>query len=226
VPPQRLHVSLNRMSALCGRGDRRSSSLVIGHNAHKDHDRSAMKLLSPIVRTDRRLAVCPALIAGYVNRLWPSCFFTLRVLHEWEHESNQYHDWAGASRGGPSSALAIVFFAMDHLSGPGSPIQRFAGRASSCSAWSRPCWRKYLDLVVAIGLAAATFTGVMTPWLLLALTFGLSAGDAVESPTWRAVLLELVRKEDLAAAAALNGIEFNIARAIGPALASASPKRR
>src|SRR6478609_6368578 len=58
-------------------------------------------------------------------------------------------------------------------------------------------------------------------WMLLALTFALSAGDAVESPTWRAVLPELVRKEDLAAASALNGIEFNIARAVGPALAGA-----
>jgi MFS family permease len=74
---------------------------------------------------------------------------------------------------------------------------------------------------VAIALAAATLTGVMTPWLLLALTFALSAGDAIESPTWRAVLPELVRKEDIAAASALNGIEFNIARAIGPALAGA-----
>jgi MFS family permease len=61
----------------------------------------------------------------------------------------------------------------------------------------------------------------MTPWLLLALTFALSAGDAVESPTWRAVLPELVRREDLPAASALNGIEFNIARAVGPGLAGA-----
>jgi MFS family permease len=74
---------------------------------------------------------------------------------------------------------------------------------------------------VAIVLAIATLTGVITPWLLLALTFALSAGDAVETPTWRAVLPELVRREDLAAASALNGIEFNIARAIGPALAGA-----
>jgi MFS family permease len=59
----------------------------------------------------------------------------------------------------------------------------------------------------------------VTPWLLLALTFALSAGDAVETPTWRAVLPELVAKEDLPAASALNGIEFNMARAIGPALA-------
>jgi MFS family permease len=51
------------------------------------------------------------------------------------------------------------------------------------------------------------------------LTFALSAGDAVETPTWRAVLPELVPKEDLPAASALNGIEFNMARAIGPALA-------
>jgi len=47
----------------------------------------------------------------------------------------------------------------------------------------------------------------------------LSAGDAFETPTWRAVLPELVHKEDLPAASALNGIEFNFARAVGPALA-------
>jgi MFS family permease len=72
---------------------------------------------------------------------------------------------------------------------------------------------------VAVVLAGVTLAGSMTPWLLLALTFALSAGDAIESPTWRAVLPELVRKEDLPAASALNGIEFNMARAIGPALA-------
>src|ERR1700747_660588 len=72
---------------------------------------------------------------------------------------------------------------------------------------------------VAIVLAGVTLGGLLSPGLLLILTFALSAGDAVESPTWRAVLPELVAKEDLAAAAALNGIEFNFARAIGPALA-------
>ncbi len=72
---------------------------------------------------------------------------------------------------------------------------------------------------VAIVITVVTFGGAMTPWLLLSLTFALSAGDAIESPTWRAVLPELVGKEDLAAASALNGIEFNFARAVGPALA-------
>src|SRR5438128_11971742 len=72
---------------------------------------------------------------------------------------------------------------------------------------------------VALALAVLTIGGLITPWLLLGLTFALSAGDAFETPTWRAVLPELVPKEDLAAASALNGIEFNLARAVGPALA-------
>jgi predicted MFS family arabinose efflux permease len=74
-------------------------------------------------------------------------------------------------------------------------------------------------VAVAVVLAVTTIAGFMSPTLLLALTFALSAGDAIETPTWRAVLPEIVRKEDLAAASALNGIEFNFARAVGPALA-------
>lgn len=73
-------------------------------------------------------------------------------------------------------------------------------------------------LVIAVALTVATFAGVMTPWLLLLLTLGLSIGDAVESPTWRAIFPELVDKEELPAALALNGIEFNLARAVGPGL--------
>ena len=76
-------------------------------------------------------------------------------------------------------------------------------------------------IAVAFLLAGLTLAGLMSPLLLLILTFALSAGDAFESPTWRAVLPELVEKEDLPAASALNGIEFNFARAIGPALAGA-----
>src|SRR5438477_4178986 len=43
-------------------------------------------------------------------------------------------------------------------------------------------------VVVAVVLAVVTIEGWITPWLLLALTFALSAGDAFETPTWRAVL--------------------------------------
>ena len=72
---------------------------------------------------------------------------------------------------------------------------------------------------VALVLAALTLAGFVSPLPLLILTFALSAGDAFESPSWRAVLPDLVKKEDLPAASALNGIEFNFARAVGPGLA-------
>jgi MFS family permease len=74
-------------------------------------------------------------------------------------------------------------------------------------------------LVAAAVLAVVTFTGTMTPWLLLLLTVAISLGDAIESPTWRAIFPELVKKEDLTPALALNGIEFNLARAVGPGIA-------
>jgi len=80
-------------------------------------------------------------------------------------------------------------------------------------------WFLYTEawmMVVALILAVLTISGFMTPWLLLRLTFALSAGDAFETPTWRAILPEVVSKDDLAAASALNGIEFNLARAVGP----------
>src|ERR1700677_454434 len=46
-------------------------------------------------------------------------------------------------------------------------------------------------LGIAGVLAVTTIAGVMTPWLLLLLTLGLSMGDAVESPAWRAIFPEL-----------------------------------
>src|SRR3984885_15166095 len=61
---------------------------------------------------------------------------------------------------------------------------------------------------MAILLTVATIGHLMTPWLLLILTLALSLGDAVESPAWRAIFPELVQKEILPPALALNGIEF------------------
>jgi len=71
---------------------------------------------------------------------------------------------------------------------------------------------------VAVVLAVLTVLHLITPWALLLLTLALSIGDALEAPTWRAVLPEVVPQEGLMPAIALNGIEFNLARAIGPAL--------
>ncbi|MGH7743126.1 MAG: MFS transporter, partial [Candidatus Eiseniibacteriota bacterium] len=74
-------------------------------------------------------------------------------------------------------------------------------------------------LVVAALLAVLTLTHQTTAWNLLALTFLLGVGAAMTQPAWAASIPELVPRGDLVQAIALNGIGFNIARAVGPALA-------
>src|SRR4051812_24622513 len=73
-------------------------------------------------------------------------------------------------------------------------------------------------LVVATVLGVLAFMGFMSPWMLLGLTFLLSLGGALSGPAWQAIMPELVGKEQLASAVALNGAGFNLARAVGPAL--------
>src|SRR5258708_29400919 len=68
----------------------------------------------------------------------------------------------------------------------------------------------------AIVLAVVTLTGVITPWVLLPLTFAPSAGDAFETPTWRALLPETVPMKDLPPDSTLNAIAFNIAPPVRP----------
>ncbi len=74
-------------------------------------------------------------------------------------------------------------------------------------------------MLAAVVLAALTVAHAMTaPWLL-ALTFAIGIGSALTAPAWSAIVPELVPREDLVQAIALNGIGFNLTRAIGPALA-------
>jgi MFS family permease len=73
-------------------------------------------------------------------------------------------------------------------------------------------------LVSAMILAALTFLDLTTPASLLLLTFSLGVGSAFMSPAFQAIFPELVKRKDLPAAVTLNGVSFNIARSVGPAL--------
>jgi MFS family permease len=74
--------------------------------------------------------------------------------------------------------------------------------------------------IAAAGLVLAVLAalGLLGAWGLLALTFAIGAGTAVIYPAWAAATPELVPPEDLVQAVALNGVGFNLARALGPAL--------
>jgi MFS family permease len=74
-------------------------------------------------------------------------------------------------------------------------------------------------MAVAVGaLAVVTFTGVVTPWMLLALAFGLGIATALNDPAWHAVIPELLPPDELAAGVTLSGVGVNVARTVGPAL--------
>jgi MFS family permease len=82
-------------------------------------------------------------------------------------------------------------------------------------------WAQAEMLLVSVVLAVAAYQGWLTPWSLLALTFLLGCGNALNAPAWQASIGEQVPREDLHSAVALNGMSFNVARSLGPAIGGA-----
>jgi MFS family permease len=78
-------------------------------------------------------------------------------------------------------------------------------------------WAAWM-LVAAALLSGFALTGWIGPCWLLVLTCLLNVGAAMNGPTWQAIVPELVPREQLPVAIALNSAAFNLARAVGPAL--------
>jgi MFS family permease len=74
-------------------------------------------------------------------------------------------------------------------------------------------------ILAATLLAGLTVAHLMTAPMLLILTFAIGIGAALTAPAWSAIIPELVPRADLVQAIALNGIGYNLTRAVGPALA-------
>ena len=73
-------------------------------------------------------------------------------------------------------------------------------------------------LLAAAMLAICGQLGLLTPWLLLFLTFVLGSGAALRLAAYQALVGDLVPREEIPGAVALNSVGFNIARSTGPAL--------
>lgn len=73
-------------------------------------------------------------------------------------------------------------------------------------------------LLVSVALAVCTYLGLVSPWLLLLLTFLIGCGAAFNGPAWQASVADMVPREDLPSAVALNSMGFNVARSAGPAI--------
>jgi MFS family permease len=78
-------------------------------------------------------------------------------------------------------------------------------------------WQAWMLAAVAL-LSVLTFFDIISPWILLILTFLLNIGAAMNSPAWQAIVPEVIPRPQLPDAISLNSAGFNLARALGPAL--------
>lgn len=75
-----------------------------------------------------------------------------------------------------------------------------------------------LSLCAALSLTLISFLGLLTPPLILLMSFLLGTGLALFAPSWQASAGEQVPPAVLPAAVALNSISYNVGRSFGPAI--------
>lgn len=80
---------------------------------------------------------------------------------------------------------------------------------------------QFFMLVVSLTLTLFAYLDLLTPWLLLAFTFLLGCGVALNNPAWQASVGDMVPREVLPAAVTINSVGFNITRSVGPAIGGA-----
>lgn len=73
-------------------------------------------------------------------------------------------------------------------------------------------------MVLALILAVLTFTNTVQVWHIMVLAMLLGANNAFDAPARQAIVVDLVQREDMTNAIALNSMLINGARVIGPAL--------
>jgi len=124
-------------------------------------------------------------------------FFIFELTH-----SSAYLGYMGFATG-----LPMWFFA----SYGGVIADRFSRRSLLLATQS-------FMMLLALVLSALTFTQVIQPWFMLILAFFLGVAQAFDAPARQALVAELVPREDLTNAIALNSTMVNMAFFLGPAI--------
>src|SRR5204862_5268163 len=81
---------------------------------------------------------------------------------------------------------------------------------------------QYLQMATAATLALLVLSNYVTITHILTLSFITGIAQAFGGPAYQSLVPSLVDKKDLPNAVALNSIQFNIARVIGPLLFAAT----
>ena len=78
---------------------------------------------------------------------------------------------------------------------------------------------------LSAALAALAWAGLARVWVVMAFAVGLGVVSAFAAPASQALISDLVPRAELQSAVALNSMTYNLARAVGPALAALSVRK-
>src|SRR5215510_1118643 len=78
---------------------------------------------------------------------------------------------------------------------------------------------QYLQMTFALTLAALIYFDKVSVWQILLLSFLTGTAQSFGGPAYQSLIPMLVKKRDIPNAIALNSIQFNLARIIGPIVA-------
>jgi MFS family permease len=81
---------------------------------------------------------------------------------------------------------------------------------------------QYVQMTTAFTLSLLVFSGYVRIWHILTLSFVAGCAQAFGGPAYQSLIPSLVSKADLTNAIALNSIQFNVARVLGPLFAGAT----
>jgi MFS family permease len=96
----------------------------------------------------------------------------------------------------------------------------FAGVAADALPKRRVLiWTQVSMMLLAAVLAVLVISGIVQVWMILVLAVLLGTVNSIDMPVRQAFAIELVGREDIGNAVALNSAMFNGARVIGPAAA-------
>jgi MFS family permease len=76
-------------------------------------------------------------------------------------------------------------------------------------------------MLLALILAMLTFAGIVEVWHIVLLAAGIGVVNSFDGPARQSFVVEMVGREDLPNAIALNSMTFNIGRIVGPAIGGA-----
>lgn len=124
--------------------------------------------------------------------------------------------WLMTSLGGSPTLVALVQTSVSLpvmlLSLPGGALSDLLGRRAVVLS------AQLFLITASIVLAICAYFNVLTPFFLLLCTFLIGCGRALYYPAWQTMAFQLVSKHEATSAVAMNSMNQNIARSVGPAV--------